>query len=168
MDGIRHHPHRGEQDPPRSNERPPPRFQARRRRTSTRARDDYDDDEPDEYAGREHYEIIGGTSGLRIHHQYNLEEHTLQYITHLPGDTEEDARRMRQYLVLEDDIQSIDDEEYYSREPDDRDDLVQMEERQRLQDAYDRQRRRDDGIQGSFRGTKKELEEMRNSLLAIT
>eukprot|EP00971_Amphidinium_carterae_P068698 1360186-Amphidinium_carterae.1 len=43
-----------------------------------------------------------------------------------------------------------------------------MEARQRLQDAYDRQKRRDEGIQGSFRGTKKELEEMRNSLLFIT
>eukprot|EP00971_Amphidinium_carterae_P149859 2970917-Amphidinium_carterae.1 len=62
-------------------------------------------------------------SGLRINRQFNLEKHTLKYITHLPGDTEDDARRMRQYLVLEDDIQSIDDEEYYSREPDDRNDL---------------------------------------------
>eukprot|EP00971_Amphidinium_carterae_P159570 3163398-Amphidinium_carterae.1 len=76
-------------------------------------------------------------------------------------------------------LQSIDDEEYYSREPDDRNDLVQMEAQHRLQDAFDRQKRRDEGaqgsfrgiyegVQGSFRGTKAELEEMKNSLLAIT
>eukprot|EP00971_Amphidinium_carterae_P099057 1958875-Amphidinium_carterae.1 len=96
MDGIRHHPHRGEQDPP-SDERPlpilVPKFQARRRRTTTRDVDD----ELDEYAD-DHQGVQGGFSGLRINRQYNLEKHTLQYITHIPGDTEEDARRMRQYL----------------------------------------------------------------------
>eukprot|EP00971_Amphidinium_carterae_P200574 3980270-Amphidinium_carterae.1 len=45
---------------------------------------------------------------------------------------------MRQYLVLEDDIQSIDDEEYHSREPGDTDDLVEMESQHRLQEAFDR------------------------------
>eukprot|EP00971_Amphidinium_carterae_P033373 657199-Amphidinium_carterae.1 len=43
-----------------------------------------------------------------------------------------------------------------------------MEARHRLQDAFDRQARRDEGTQGYFRGTKKELEEMRDSLHAIT
>eukprot|EP00971_Amphidinium_carterae_P026975 531938-Amphidinium_carterae.1 len=122
-------------------------------RTTTRD----DGDESDEYA-----------AGLRINHQYNLEEHTLQYITHLPGDTDEDARRMRQYIALDDDIQSIDDGEYYRRDPDDRDDLVHMDEESRQREARERRQRREDGLQASYRGTKKELEEMRNSLLAIT
>eukprot|EP00971_Amphidinium_carterae_P002141 42449-Amphidinium_carterae.1 len=43
-----------------------------------------------------------------------------------------------------------------------------MEAQHRLQDAFDRQKRRDEGTQGYFRGTKKELEEMRDSLFAIT
>eukprot|EP00971_Amphidinium_carterae_P064961 1287210-Amphidinium_carterae.1 len=43
-----------------------------------------------------------------------------------------------------------------------------MEARHRLQEAFDRQKRRDEGTQGYFRGTKKELEEMRDSLLALT
>eukprot|EP00971_Amphidinium_carterae_P188447 3740823-Amphidinium_carterae.1 len=31
------------------------------------------------------------------HHMYDLNQHTLKYITHLPGDTTEDDRRMNQY-----------------------------------------------------------------------
>eukprot|EP00971_Amphidinium_carterae_P029784 586191-Amphidinium_carterae.1 len=58
MDGVRHHPHRGEQDPPRIYERPPPKFQARRRRTTTG--DVYeDDDDLEEYAD-EHLGVQGG------------------------------------------------------------------------------------------------------------
>eukprot|EP00971_Amphidinium_carterae_P310124 6162442-Amphidinium_carterae.1 len=137
MDGIRHHPHRGEQGPPKPG-RPPAKFQARRRRTTTR-----DDDELDEYTD--------GISGLHIDRQYNLEEHTLQYITHLPGDTEEDATRMRQYLVLEDDIQSIDDGEYYRRDPDNRDDLVHMDDETRHREARGRRERREKELQTRFK-----------------
>eukprot|EP00971_Amphidinium_carterae_P257792 5117098-Amphidinium_carterae.1 len=75
---------------------------------------------------------------------------------------------MEQYLVLEDDIQSIDDEEYHRREPRDTHDLVEMEAVHRQHEAQARQQRRDERRQGRFRGTKADLEEMRNSLLAIT
>eukprot|EP00971_Amphidinium_carterae_P215901 4285535-Amphidinium_carterae.1 len=51
----------------------------------------------------------GGDDGRNY---YDLSEHTLQYYTHLPGDTEEDDKRIEQVQALEDDIQSIDDEEY--------------------------------------------------------
>eukprot|EP00971_Amphidinium_carterae_P247272 4910691-Amphidinium_carterae.1 len=152
--GIRHHPHRGQQGPPKPG-RPPAKFQMRRRRTTTT-----DDDELDEF--------MDGISGQHIDRQYNLEKHTLKYVTHLPGDTEEDATRMRQWLVLDDDIQSIDDDEYYRRDPNDRDDLVHMDDDSREREALRRRERREKGLQSRYRGTKKELEEMRNSLLAIT
>eukprot|EP00971_Amphidinium_carterae_P032469 639525-Amphidinium_carterae.1 len=44
--------------------------------------------------------------------RYDLEEHTLHYLTHLPGDTVSDDARIEQIQALEDDIESIDDEVY--------------------------------------------------------
>eukprot|EP00971_Amphidinium_carterae_P187954 3730633-Amphidinium_carterae.1 len=114
---------------------------------------------------------------------YDLTEKNLEYLTHLPGDTDEDAIRIRQIEVLDDDIQSIDDEEYYKkREKEEREDpegtfwrRSQLEghheammEAYRGEQARDREIRRDNGEQIRFRGTKAELQEMRNSLLAIT
>eukprot|EP00971_Amphidinium_carterae_P152427 3020666-Amphidinium_carterae.1 len=120
------------------NERPPPKVSYRRRSTLR------DDDETDALtAHSDHQGVQGSRDGLHINHKYDLQKNTLEYITHLPGDTSEDARRMEQILVLDDDIQSIDDEEYYRREPDDTDDLIQMGAGQRLQEAYGRQERRD-------------------------
>eukprot|EP00971_Amphidinium_carterae_P321663 6393785-Amphidinium_carterae.1 len=46
---------------------------------------------------------------------YELIEKSLEYLTHLPGDTDEDAARIEQIQVLEDDIQSIEDEAYYKK-----------------------------------------------------
>eukprot|EP00971_Amphidinium_carterae_P224415 4452051-Amphidinium_carterae.1 len=46
---------------------------------------------------------------------YDLNEQNLEYITHLSGDTAEDDTRLRQIEVLEDDLQSIDDVEYYRK-----------------------------------------------------
>eukprot|EP00971_Amphidinium_carterae_P014401 284443-Amphidinium_carterae.1 len=46
---------------------------------------------------------------------YELNEQNIEYITHLPGDTTEDDIRLRQIVHLEDDIESIIDEEYYTR-----------------------------------------------------
>eukprot|EP00971_Amphidinium_carterae_P127726 2530319-Amphidinium_carterae.1 len=114
----------------------------------------------------------------------DLIEKNLEYLTHLPGDTDEDAVRIRQIEVLEDDIQSIDDEEYYKKrrqqEQDDPEGTFwhrsqyeghqhNMEEAFRWEQARDRETRRDQGEQGRFRGiTREELQEMRTSLLAIT
>eukprot|EP00971_Amphidinium_carterae_P110583 2190561-Amphidinium_carterae.1 len=69
------------------------------------------------------YQEQGPRAGLRINQKYHLLKNTLEYITHLPGDTQEDAKRMEQILILDDDIQSINDEEYYRREPGDTQDL---------------------------------------------
>eukprot|EP00971_Amphidinium_carterae_P210114 4168397-Amphidinium_carterae.1 len=66
--------------------------------------------------------------GLRAHHLYDLNKHTLEYITHLPGDTAEDDRRMQQYAALDDDVQSIEDGEYYARR--------EQEEREDPQGTY--------------------------------
>eukprot|EP00971_Amphidinium_carterae_P158843 3149467-Amphidinium_carterae.1 len=74
------------------NERPLPKFQQRRRIMTTRDGADYDSEE------EEFFGLQRGLQGRRMDRQYNLEEHTLKYITHLPGDTDDDARRMRQYL----------------------------------------------------------------------
>eukprot|EP00971_Amphidinium_carterae_P270653 5370983-Amphidinium_carterae.1 len=46
---------------------------------------------------------------------YELIEQNLEYLTHLPGDTDEDATRIELIQVLEDDIQSIEDDEYYRK-----------------------------------------------------
>eukprot|EP00971_Amphidinium_carterae_P277936 5517134-Amphidinium_carterae.1 len=46
---------------------------------------------------------------------YDLNEHNIEYLTHLPGDTQDDDKRLRQIEVLEDDLQSIDDQEYYDK-----------------------------------------------------
>eukprot|EP00971_Amphidinium_carterae_P259799 5154647-Amphidinium_carterae.1 len=122
----------------------------------------------------------GGDEGRN---RYDLNEHTLQYLTHLPGDTESDDTRIEQIQVLEDDIESLDDDAYYKKrrqeELDDPEDAYwsrrqyeghheHMMEEYRASSAIERQQRRDERRQGRFRGTKKELEEMRNSLLAIT
>eukprot|EP00971_Amphidinium_carterae_P221855 4404420-Amphidinium_carterae.1 len=50
-----------------------------------------------------------------VHHLYDLNEHDIKYITHLPGDTLDDDRGLQQSAVLEDDLQSIEDEEYYAK-----------------------------------------------------
>eukprot|EP00971_Amphidinium_carterae_P097569 1930585-Amphidinium_carterae.1 len=135
--GVRHHPHRGQQGPPKPG-RPPAKFITRRRRTTTTA---MDDDMLDEFTD--------GISGQHIDRQYNLEERTLKLVTHLPGDTGEDATRMRQWLVLDDDIQSMDDEEYYRRDPNDRDDLVHIDDESRNREARERRERREMGLQAS-------------------
>eukprot|EP00971_Amphidinium_carterae_P276744 5492140-Amphidinium_carterae.1 len=46
---------------------------------------------------------------------YDLNEHNIEYLTHLPGDTQDDDKRLQQIAVLEDDLQSIEDEEYYAK-----------------------------------------------------
>eukprot|EP00971_Amphidinium_carterae_P187955 3730634-Amphidinium_carterae.1 len=69
------------------------------------------------------------------------------------------------------DIQSIEDEEYYARQERGEPQNEEMEHTHRVhrqRQANDREIRRDQGGQIRFRGTKEELQEMRNSLLAIT
>eukprot|EP00971_Amphidinium_carterae_P317199 6305988-Amphidinium_carterae.2 len=52
---------------------------------------------------------------------YDLSEVHIEYITHLPGDTAEDDIRLRQLQDLDDDIQSIDDQDFWDkRERDER------------------------------------------------
>eukprot|EP00971_Amphidinium_carterae_P148755 2949475-Amphidinium_carterae.1 len=69
-------------------ERPPPKSSYRR----TTARDD---DEIDALTvHNDHQAAQWPRDGLRINHRYDLQKNTLEYITHLPGDTEDDARRM--------------------------------------------------------------------------
>eukprot|EP00971_Amphidinium_carterae_P295851 5875573-Amphidinium_carterae.1 len=46
---------------------------------------------------------------------YDLNEHNIKYLTHLPGDTKDDSEKIRQIEVLDDDLQSIEDEEYYKK-----------------------------------------------------
>eukprot|EP00971_Amphidinium_carterae_P273312 5424156-Amphidinium_carterae.1 len=70
---------RDRRDPPMVYERPPPRFQYRKRRTTTR------DEEEEEIEAMYN-------AGLRINQKYDLLKHTVEYITHLPGDTPDDAK----------------------------------------------------------------------------
>eukprot|EP00971_Amphidinium_carterae_P088590 1753033-Amphidinium_carterae.1 len=46
---------------------------------------------------------------------YELNENNIEYMTHTQGDTDEDDVRLRQIEHLEDDIQSIDDDEHYNK-----------------------------------------------------
>eukprot|EP00971_Amphidinium_carterae_P205526 4078870-Amphidinium_carterae.1 len=56
---------------------------------------------------------------------YDLKVHNIECLTHLPGDTTDDDNRVRQIEVLDDDLQSIEDMEYYEkREKEERDDPV--------------------------------------------
>eukprot|EP00971_Amphidinium_carterae_P319439 6348653-Amphidinium_carterae.1 len=80
---------------------------------------------------------------------YDLNEETLEYITHLPGDTAEDDNRLRQIVQLEDDIDSIVDAEYYARKERGEQDIWDKEysipDARREEQARDRQARRDEG-----------------------
>eukprot|EP00971_Amphidinium_carterae_P013997 275769-Amphidinium_carterae.1 len=129
------------------------------------------------------YRLPESEGGDEVRNVYDLSEHTLQYLTHLPGDTLDDDTRIEQILVLEDDIQSIEDNEYDKKRRQEEIDYPEdtywnrrhheghheeMMEAYRWESARDRQQCRDERKQGRFRGTKAELEEMRNSLLAIT
>eukprot|EP00971_Amphidinium_carterae_P017030 336019-Amphidinium_carterae.1 len=105
-----------------------------------------------------------GRDGERI--RYDLSEHTLQHLTHLPGDTVSDDTRIEQIRALEDDIESLDDNDYYKKRQEGHHEHM-MEEYSHSA-STERQQRRDERLQGRYRGTKKELEEMRDSLLAIT
>eukprot|EP00971_Amphidinium_carterae_P048150 948368-Amphidinium_carterae.1 len=97
---------------------------------------------------------------------YDLNEQNIEYITHLPGDTAElaaeDDTRRRQIVRLEDDIESIIDEEYYTRRQRGEQDIWAEEysipDARREQQARDRQVGRDEGVQTRFKGTKEELQ----------
>eukprot|EP00971_Amphidinium_carterae_P283847 5635403-Amphidinium_carterae.1 len=113
---------------------------------------------------------------------YDLNEQNLEYLTHLPGDTTEDDIRIKQIAVLDDDLQSIIDEEYYTKRGQEeiedpeatfwmRSELEghqhEMEEAYRWAQARDREIRRDQGEQIRFKGNKEELQKMRDALLDI-
>eukprot|EP00971_Amphidinium_carterae_P262708 5211429-Amphidinium_carterae.1 len=49
------------------------------------------------------------------HWIYDLTEQHVEHMTHIQGDTEDDDIRLRQIQDLEDDMQSIDDQEYYDK-----------------------------------------------------
>eukprot|EP00971_Amphidinium_carterae_P028861 568044-Amphidinium_carterae.1 len=93
---------------------------------------------------------------------YDLIEKNLEYLTHLPGDADEDATRIRQIEALEDDIQSIDDDMHYKKRRQEEIDYPEqtywhrskyeghheeMMESYRWESARDRQIRRDEGRQ---------------------
>eukprot|EP00971_Amphidinium_carterae_P039009 766975-Amphidinium_carterae.1 len=118
-----------------------------------------------------------------VHHLYDLNEHNIEYLTHLPGDTLDDDKHLQQIAALEDDLQSIEDEEFYAKRRQEeidypehtfwtRDQLEghqeEMEHAYRWEKARDRQQRRDDGEQKRFKGNKEELQKMRDALLDIT
>eukprot|EP00971_Amphidinium_carterae_P098937 1956517-Amphidinium_carterae.1 len=56
------------------------------------------------------YRLPKSEGGDEERNYYDLSEYTLQYLTHLPGDTLDDDARIEQIHVLEDDIQSIEDD----------------------------------------------------------
>eukprot|EP00971_Amphidinium_carterae_P253433 5031508-Amphidinium_carterae.1 len=120
---------RDRRDPLMVYERPPPKVSYRKRRSMTRDEEEEEIDALTMYS--DHQGVQGPRAGLRINQKYDLLKNTLEYITHLPGDTSEDAKRMEQILVLDDDMQSIDDEEYYRREPGDTQDLVMLQRNER-------------------------------------
>eukprot|EP00971_Amphidinium_carterae_P273710 5432280-Amphidinium_carterae.1 len=49
---------------------------------------------------------------------YELNETTIEYVAYLPGDTPDDERRRVQIHYLDDDIESLVDEEYYANRED--------------------------------------------------
>eukprot|EP00971_Amphidinium_carterae_P073318 1449751-Amphidinium_carterae.1 len=54
-----------------------------------------------------------GNDNDEVQHQiYPLTEQNIEYMEHIQGDTQEDDIRLRQLQDLEDDMQSIDDQEY--------------------------------------------------------
>eukprot|EP00971_Amphidinium_carterae_P092629 1834548-Amphidinium_carterae.1 len=110
---------------------------------------------------------------------YPLREEYVEYTTRIEGDTEADVIRLRQIQDLEDDIQSIDDKEYWDnreREEQERpeqifwerqqleDHQTDMEHSYRLAEARDRQARRDERERGRFPGAMEDLQRMRQAL----
>eukprot|EP00971_Amphidinium_carterae_P013093 258050-Amphidinium_carterae.1 len=95
-----------------------------------------------------------------VQHQiYDLTEQYIEYMTHVQGDTEDDDIRLIQIQDLEDNMQSIDDQEYYDkreREEQERPKQTwwmrsrleghqhEMDEAYRGEEAGDRQLRRDE------------------------
>eukprot|EP00971_Amphidinium_carterae_P103906 2057554-Amphidinium_carterae.1 len=106
---------------------------------------------------------------------YALKEQYLDYMTVIEGDTPEDEIQLRQIQDIEDDMQSIDDKEYWdNREREEREDpegtfwtrsqledyQTEMEHSYRNGEARDRQLRRDEQERGRFPGTKEELQRL--------
>eukprot|EP00971_Amphidinium_carterae_P188491 3741474-Amphidinium_carterae.1 len=115
-----------------------------------------------------------------VQHQiYVLTEQHVEYMTHIQGDTEDDDIRLRQIQDLEDDIQSIDDQEYYDKrrqeELDDPEGTFWRRSRlegnqHKMDEAYcgeqtrDRQLHRDERQRGRFEVTMEDLARMRDAL----
>eukprot|EP00971_Amphidinium_carterae_P050982 1003802-Amphidinium_carterae.1 len=110
---------------------------------------------------------------------YALREQYLEYMTIIEGDTKEDKICLRQIQDLEDDMQSIDDREYWDnreREETERPEQIfwkrqqlegyqtEMDHAYRWEEARDRQLRRDERERGRFPRTKEELQNMRDAL----
>eukprot|EP00971_Amphidinium_carterae_P291830 5793029-Amphidinium_carterae.1 len=110
---------------------------------------------------------------------YGLKIEYLEYMTVIEGDTAEDEIRLKQIQDIEDDMQSIDDREYYDeREREEREDPEgtfwrrsqleghqhEMDEAYRGEQARDRQLRRDEQERGKLPGTIEELQRMRDAL----
>eukprot|EP00971_Amphidinium_carterae_P261616 5190096-Amphidinium_carterae.1 len=93
---------------------------------------------------------------------------TIEYIAHLPGDTPDDDIRRQQIEHLEDDVESINDAEYYENRQDETvDDEEDIPQQIRQRQAQERQLRRATRSGPRFTGTKEELQKMRDSLLDI-
>eukprot|EP00971_Amphidinium_carterae_P290751 5773523-Amphidinium_carterae.1 len=99
---------------------------------------------------------------------YELHENNIEYMTHIQGDTDEDDTLLQQIVHLEDDIESIVDEEHYARiqrgEQDIMDEGYNIPDSLRQCQARDRQGRREERAQTRFKGTKEELKKMRDAL----
>eukprot|EP00971_Amphidinium_carterae_P189188 3755683-Amphidinium_carterae.1 len=113
---------------------------------------------------------------------YDLSEEHVEYMTHINGDTEEDDIRLRQLQDLEDDVQSIDDQNFWDkREREEREDpegtfwrrqqleshQTEMEMAARVGEARDRQERREERKRGRFKGSLEDLKKMRDALRDI-
>eukprot|EP00971_Amphidinium_carterae_P244092 4846765-Amphidinium_carterae.1 len=57
----------------------------------------------------------GSTEQRIVTTNYDLRTQHLEYMTVIEGDTEKDELRLRRIQDLEDDIQSIDDNEYWDK-----------------------------------------------------
>eukprot|EP00971_Amphidinium_carterae_P101910 2017269-Amphidinium_carterae.1 len=133
--------------------------------------------------------LFGGTLGDartmeagNDEHNYELTEQHIEYMTHIQGDTEEDDIRLRQFNDLDDDIQSIDDQNFWDkREREEREDpegtfwsrqqlesyQTEMDMAARVGLQRERQERRDERDRGRFQGTIEDLTRMRDALRDI-
>eukprot|EP00971_Amphidinium_carterae_P038907 764709-Amphidinium_carterae.1 len=121
---------------------------------------------------------------LRVHPQLGvytvttreLNEETIEYVTYLPGDAPDDERRRQQIHYLEDDIESIVDEEYYRARKQGEQGLsdeqykmpnARLDQRERERHVRRKQRKKA-RLPERYTANKEDLRKMRDALIAIT